>query len=49
MRYGGNMDATLDALIAKLDEARALLLEIDALLHEDADGATPPPPTDLPA
>ena len=44
------MDAKLDLLIAKLEEARLLLLEIEALLvPEDADGLNPPPSQDTPA
>lgn len=47
-------DSRVDALIAKLEEARALLLEIHALMGvpmpgEDADGANPPPSTEAPA
>jgi hypothetical protein len=31
------------------ERGRALLIEIDALLNGDADGANPPPPMDTPA
>ena len=43
------MEGLLDALIAATDEARALLSELIALLHGDADGANPPPPPATPA
>jgi hypothetical protein len=43
------LETALDTLLAKLAEARALLIEIDALLNGDADGANPPPPMDTPA
>ena len=44
-----DLETALDALVAKLTEARALLIEIDALLNGDADGANPPPPRTTPA
>jgi hypothetical protein len=44
-----DLDTALDTLLLKLAEARALLLEIEALLNGDADGANPPPPMDTPA
>lgn len=44
-----SLEAKLDALIAKLEEARLLQIEIAALLNGDADGANPPPPMDTPA